>query len=176
MYKQQKMCDCCKVRPATYVHKEYINGQLLNIALCDECQSNLNIAEHYNVFLSSIFDDFFNPVGYESEVRQKKVCKCGCTEEDILNTGRFGCSECYKTFSNLVSAYVNKLGGKTYAGKMPQYVMTKTAMAKNTVPSLSIDQKIELLKQKMNEAAKKENYSLAQQYKREIQELMAKRG
>ena len=169
MYTKQKMCDCCKQKPAKYVYKEYINGQLLNIALCEDCNENSNIAEHYNVFMSSLFDDFFTPT-FAEPIQVKKTCKCGCTEDDIINTGRFGCSECYKTFSNLVNAYVNKLGGKTYAGQMPSHVISKSVK----VPSL--DEKIKDLQLKIQQAVKSENYALAKQYKNELDALVAKRG
>lgn len=171
MYKAPKLCDCCKKEVATNFYKEYVNGQLINIALCDKCSKTSNIEEHYNVFLSSLFDDFFQPTfGYVEEARPKKTCKCGCTEEDILQSGRFGCSECYKTFSNLVNVYVNKLGGKTYAGKMPEHVISKNVK----VPS--IEDRINELKQKMNSAAKAENYALAKQYQKELEVLISKRG
>ncbi len=171
MYKSQKLCDCCKKRVANHIYKEYINGQLLNIALCDECNEKSNIEEHYNVFLSSIFDDFFQPAYPFQDVQQpKKTCKCGCTEEDILQSGRFGCSECYKTFSNLVNAYVQKLGGKTYAGKMPEHVTSKGVK----IPTM--EDKINDLKAKMQQAAKAENYVLAKKYQQELEALIQKRG
>ena len=169
MYKSQKLCDCCKKNIANYFYKEYVNGQKLDIALCEECNANSNIAEHYNVFMSSLFNDFM-PSPYQPLKVARKTCKCGCTEEDILSTGRFGCSECYKTFSNIVDAYVNKLGGRTYAGKMPEHVITKSVK----VPTL--DEKIQELQAKMNAAAKAENYVLAKQYKDELQKLLARRG
>ena len=169
MYKNQKLCDCCKKNVANYFYKEYINGQKLDIALCEECNANSNIQESYNVFMSSLFNDFM-PSQFARVNQVKKTCKCGCTEEDILATGRFGCSECYKTFSNIVNAYVSKLGGRTYAGKMPEHVISKSVKAP------SVEDKIAELKQKLNAALKAENYMLAKQLKQEIDSLMARRG
>ena len=169
MYQSKKLCDCCKKNVAHYFYKEYVNGQKLDIALCEECNANSNIAESYNVFMSSLFNDFM-PTSYAVVNQPKKTCKCGCTEEDILSTGRFGCSECYKTFSNIVNAYVSKLGGRTYAGKMPAHMISKSVK----VPTL--DEKINDLKQKLNQAVKSENYMLAKQYKAELDSLMSRRG
>ena len=107
---------------------------------------------------------------YSLEEYKPVVCKCGCTEEDILSTGRFGCSECYKTFSHLVDAYVKKLGGKTYAGKMPAHVISQNVK----VPTL--DEKINELRIKMNDAAKKQDYILAKKYQQELNALISKRG
>ena len=169
MYQKQKMCDCCKSKPAQFMYKQYINGQLSTISLCKECNEMMNIEENYNVFLSSLFDDMFAPQ-FRVEEYKPVVCKCGCTEEDILSTGRFGCSECYKTFSHLVDAYVKKLGGKTYAGKMPAHVISQNIK----VPTL--DEKINELRMKMNDAAKKQDYVLAKKYQQELNALMSKRG
>ena len=151
------------------MYKQYINGQLSTISLCNECNAMLNIEENYNVFISSLFDDMFAPQ-QAFEAVKPVVCKCGCTEEDIINTGRFGCSECYKTFSHLVDAYVKKLGGKTYAGKMPTHVISSSVK----VPTL--DEKINELRLKMNDAAKKQDYMLAKKYQQELNALIAKRG
>ena len=169
MYTNKKMCDCCKKNVAKYFYKEYINGQKLDIALCEECNATSNIQESMNVFMSSLFNDFM-AAPYNTFAPVKKTCKCGCTEEDILSTGRFGCSECYKTFSHIVDAYVNKLGGRTYAGKMPEHVISKSIKA----PTL--DDKIKELRQKIDAAVKVDNYALAKQYKAELDSLLARRG
>ena len=169
MYQKQKLCDCCKMRPATLFFKQYINGQAASIALCQKCNEEMDIEENYNVFLSSLFDDMYAPLE-ALETKAPKVCKCGCTEEDIMARGRFGCSECYKTFSNLVDVYVSKLGGKTYAGKMPQHVISKNMHA----PSL--EDMIADLTNKMNQAAKVQDYNLARKYQQEISALKAKGG
>ena len=167
----KKMCDCCKSREATYFYKESLNGHTLNIALCDKCAKDANIEDYYNVFTSTIFDDMFQgPFGLIAQPQMKKACKCGCTEDDIISSGRFGCSECYKTFSYLVDSYVNKLGGKTYAGQMPSHVSLKSA----NIPT--INTQIAALKQKLQDAVKKENYALAKQYKEELDKLVSKRG
>ena len=161
------MCDCCKTRPASFFYKQYINGQSASIALCKECNEAMDIEENYNVFMSSLFDDPYTP---EYLPERPKVCKCGCTEEDIIERGRFGCSECYKTFSNLVNVYVSKLGGKTYAGKMPQHVISKNMHAPST------QEIINDLTNKMNIAAKAQDYALAKKYQQQISALMAKGG
>lgn len=167
MYQQKKMCDCCKVNPAAFFYKQYINGQSSSIALCKACNEKMDVEENFNVFMSSLFNDPYTP---EYVPERPKVCKCGCTEEDIIERGRFGCSECYKTFSNLVDVYVSKLGGRTYAGKMPQHVVSKNVQA----PSL--EDMIRDLTNKMNQAAKAQNYELAKRYQQEIFALKAKGG
>ncbi len=67
------MCDRCKVKPATFFFKHYINGQGASIALCKECQEAMDVEENYNVFMSSLFEDPYTP---EYFAEKPKTCKC----------------------------------------------------------------------------------------------------
>ncbi len=172
MFGQKKVCSCCKQKYATHFYKVVINGHSVEVSLCDDCAKKFDFADHYNVFLSSLMNDLFEPSynPFEEETPTvKRVCKCGATEEDILNTGRFGCSECYKTFSDIVQKYVNRLGGKTYAGAMPEHV------SKPGVTPPSIDDQIQALHQKIQECLAKEDYAKAQEYKNQIDALQQKK-
>ncbi len=170
---ERKICDCC--------HQEYAVANVKigdkKIALCGNCYANYQYENAFeNMFSASFFDNYFTPFSdfFNSYVEEQKTpkytlrCKCGCTEEDILNTGRFGCSECYKTFKNVVDRYVNELGGKTYAGKAPEHII------KNGVTPPSIEDQIKELEVKLNEAVSSRQYALAGTYDKKIQELKSK--
>lgn len=173
MFGKQKICDVCKSNIATHFYKEIVNGHGIEICLCDDCAENTDLENHYNVFLSSLFGDMSEDFGaeYNEEYKKpqpKRVCKCGCTEEDILTTGRFGCSECYKTFSDLVGRYVDRLGGKTYSGNMP-----KSVIGEKVVPP-SIEDQLAALRLKMKAAANNQDYAQAKEYKAQIEALQNK--
>ena len=169
MFGKQKIYNICKKRPATNIIKETVNGQSVEFCFCNECASKVNLDNNYNIFLSNIFNDFtdnfYNEDSLFEKPRPKKVCKCGCTEEDIINSGRFGCSECYKTFSDLVDQYVQRLGGKTYSGTMPNHVETE-----NQKP-LSKEEQMKKLQTQLNEAIAKKDYKKADEISNQIIDL-----
>ena len=174
MFGQKKVCSNCHKNMATHFFKSVVNGKSYEINLCDECASKSNIGGGFDYFWPFMLndedyfgEDYVSP--FEDQSKLRRVCKCGTTEEDILNTGRFGCAECYKTFSDIVQRYVNKLGGATYAGKMPEHVVKKGV----TCPSKE-DQIIELEK-KMHECVQKEDYMGAAEYKKKIEALKGKK-
>lgn len=165
---RERMCSKCKRKKATTFIKQIVNGYPLEMYLCDDCAKNFDIENEYNVFLSSIFGDLFQENYAYEEPKKKLTCKCGATEDDILNKGKFGCSECYKTFSDLVDKYISRLGGKTYSGKAPDHVGVKPLRA------LTIEGQIEELTNKMHEAANNQDYALAKEYQMKILELKNK--
>lgn len=165
---KERICSKCKKKKATTFIKQIVNGYPLEMYLCDDCAKDLDLEKEYNVFFSSIFGDLFEE-DYTPQIPKKVVCKCGASEEDILNTGKFGCSECYKTFSSLVEKYIDRLGGSTYSGDMPKHIGENKSLK-----SLTIEGQIQDLTIKMKAAASNQDYELAKQYKNKIIELQSK--
>lgn len=166
-----KLCDRCQKREAKFYQKIRINGECTTLNLCPECAMDVNtnpfnfITDAFSDFydLQNEFDKYAEPV---NKVKSPKRCKCGATRDDIISTGKFGCSECYKTFSDLVEEYVNSLGGKTYAGKMPEHVDIKN--------NFSIEEEIKRLTKLKEQAAMIDDFDAASKYKTQIIELQKK--
>lgn len=156
----------CGKRPATVFIKTNINGVTTERHVCSECAKKLQTG---NIF-SDIFEDdfagnFFGENLFDRALmpNKRRVCKCGTTEEDILQNYKFGCSECYNTFSDIADRYVGRLGGKTYAG------IDKTDM--KVQESNKPKSTLELLNQQLDEAVKKQDYLGAYKLKQQIMEL-----
>ena len=47
-----------------------------------------------------------------SEVKELKCDSCGSTFDDIINTGRYGCPNCYDTFEDRMDPILKKLQGE----------------------------------------------------------------
>ena len=45
--------------------------------------------------------------------------KCGTTEREVRKNLRFGCSECYHTFADIVEQTYKQMRGKPYTGRTP---------------------------------------------------------
>lgn len=87
------LCSKCHKNEATVFYKQNINGAVHEYALCSEC------AGEYGIGFSglNLFGSVFVP---SVEKRQQKRCTlCSSTIDEILKSGKTGCSECYNVFS-----------------------------------------------------------------------------
>ena len=110
-------------------------------------------------------DDFFDiPTIYRSEIKCKK---CGRSYDDFRRTGKLGCMECYSVFSKpLGDVLIQIHQNPKHVGKIP----------KNIEGGIFLKRKIEDLKQKLQEAVKKEDYELAAKLHKEINELEGRKA
>ena len=105
------LCENCGKREANVRYSENINGVKKQLNLCEECSKKLGIGEinfsipmDINDFFSDFFEELQQPefkslIGNVSE----EICPtCGKNFEEILNTGRFGCGNCYNTFEDRI--------------------------------------------------------------------------
>ncbi len=90
------LCEECKAREATTYVKTVINGKVTEKHLCPECAAKSEFAAAFNFqnplsgMLTSIFGDSV-PGGIGAE---NKRCECcGSDFNDIVSTGRLGCSQ-----------------------------------------------------------------------------------
>ena len=107
------LCDNCKKREANVRYSENINGIRRELNLCEECSKKLGIGEiglDMPINFSSFLGDFFG--GTEStdflpsftKTTTMQCDNCGTTFEDIVNTGRLGCANCYEAFGDKLDA------------------------------------------------------------------------
>ena len=90
--------------------------------LCEECSRKLGIAQDmdfkipaldFSNFFGSFLEDFNTPdfMPLLNEVKQLKCDSCGSTFEDIIDTGRYGCPNCYDVFEDRMDPILKKLQG-----------------------------------------------------------------
>jgi protein arginine kinase activator len=105
------------------------------------------------------FDAFMQPVTYQEA---KKCPVCGHTWSDFRRTGRFGCSECYKTFRAPVTETIKQIHATTkHTGKIP----SKSGSA------LKKKRQYEALKAQLQEAVKNEDYETAAKLHKQIRAM-----
>ena len=97
---------CCK--------KIIVNSAVNKTYYCADCAST--IADGNNV--SRLGTEMFTSDGRASNNRVKK-CSCGLTSIDILDSGKFGCSECYTTFRDVAENFLSIRGLGNHKGKAP---------------------------------------------------------
>ena len=122
------LCENCGKHEANVRYTEVINGNKKEMHLCEECSEKLGIGNmdfkmpiNFSSFLGDFFDDFeahsflpeFNPI-------KKLQCdSCGMTFEDFMNTGKFGCSNCYDIFESKIDPILKNIhGANRHVGRL----------------------------------------------------------
>ncbi|MBR4073628.1 MAG: hypothetical protein IKK24_06770, partial [Clostridia bacterium] len=115
------LCEKCGKNNATTHIKTIVNGVVKEKNLCGYCaamEGYKGIGHNsLSEMLSSVFGDVLNTASPKATVR----CDCcGASFSDIAETGKVGCSECYKTFYSELLPYLKRVHGSTkHAGKVP---------------------------------------------------------
>ena len=100
------LCSNCGKNEANVRYTRIINGEKTEFALCEDCAKKMgledidfNIPINFSNFLSDFFEDD-NLLPSFAKIENERCPKCGLTYDDFVNNGKFGCAECYDTFSN----------------------------------------------------------------------------
>lgn len=172
------LCDNCGKREANVRYSENINGVKKQMNLCEECSKklgitniNLNIPIDFSSFFGSFLEDFQTPefMPLLNDIKQVQCKECGYTFDDIINTGRFGCQNCYITFEDRIDPILKRIqGSNRHVGRIGKIENKKIEKTSETKKELT---EIEKLKEKLKEVIKEENYEEAAKIRDEIKKL-----
>lgn len=176
------LCENCKKREANVRYSENINGVKKELHLCEECSEKLGITDEMNFrmptfdfsnFFGSFFEDLttsdFMPL--LNEVKQLKCDSCGFTFNDIVDTGRYGCANCYDTFEDRMDPILKKLqGANRHNGRLGKISDNNVKFEENAQPKKDnkSDNKLEKLQEHLKQAIKEERYEDAAKIRDEI--------
>ena len=119
---------------------------------------------------SSLFSNLFSEFsGSSFKVNNVKRCKfCKTSIEEIANTGKLGCENCYSAFYNELLPFIKKVHGSVrHVGKKPGKF---SASADN----VSKENKLYELKEKLKEAIERQEFEQAAVLRDEINALTKK--
>ncbi|MBO5349601.1 MAG: UvrB/UvrC motif-containing protein [Clostridia bacterium] len=176
------LCSNCGKHEANIRYTRIINGEKTEFALCEECAKKVGLEDidfsmpiNFSNFLSDFFeDDTLLPSFAKTHIN--KCPKCGLTYDNFVSNGKFGCSECYNTFSNKLDAILKNLHGSSkHTGRFPKN-MPKKMESKQSVENedKKIDekqQKIDKLNKDLQNAIKEERYEDAAKIRDETKKL-----
>ena len=156
------LCEKCGKNAATVYEKYNINGHTSESRVCHDCANNINLFDSgLNKF------DLFNALsfgqlspGYNAE---RKVCAvCGASFEQLVQSGKIGCGECYSAFKAELEPTVIKMHGRAkHTGKIP----------KNLESKISLKRKVEELNIKLKKMIESQNFEEAASIRDEINSL-----
>lgn len=126
-------CQECHQRPASLHFAQVINGSKTEVHLCEICAKEKGYMtypeEGYS--LQSLLTGLFNldpaTIGTnnsptEKQVKELQCPKCKMTFSAFKRVGKFGCAECYRTFSNRLDPIIRRVhsGNTRHYGKVPK--------------------------------------------------------
>lgn len=89
--------------------------------------------------------------------------KCGSTFNDIVNSGKIGCADCYRTFYDKLLPSLQRIHGKTrHEGKTPKAVKVETD---------STESKISRLEKELKDAVERQDFEKAARIRDEIKAI-----
>lgn len=151
------LCSKCGKNPATIHYQENINGKKAEYDLCESCASQMQLADFGGFSLDPLW---MSPQLFHEE--KGRCNRCGLTLTEFSKEGKFGCEECYRTFSRHVPSLLKRIHGYTrHTGKIPV----------RTGGKMRTRNKIDQLKQQMNRAVSEQNFELAAKLRDDIKGL-----
>jgi protein arginine kinase activator len=102
---------------------------------------------------------------------------CGLLYDDFRKFGRFGCAQCYAAFKPHLKTLLKKIhGSNIHLGKkiavpdLPEVAVVEI-FVKPSEPAVPVVETIDVLRLRLSQAIKKEDFELAAQLRDQIREL-----
>ena len=146
------LCEKCKIREANVFYTEIVDGDKKNEHhLCSQCAKDLD--QYTGLFdkdfslsklLSGILGDVFE--NDENKDYRQIVCPtCNTSYDDFIKNSMFGCKDCFEVFNLLINDNIKQIHGND----------------KHVGIFSDEDKEIEILKQKLEDAIKIEDFEQA---------------
>ena len=175
------MCQNCGKNEVTFRYTQVINGVKKEMNLCDNCARELGLKDmnfsmpiNFSSFLSDFFNDYNdNLLPSFMETKSLQCNSCGTTFDDFVNSGEFGCSNCYNLFEDRITPILRNLQGATrHVGRGYREITPSTG--ENTPNKKAVkkeESKEEKLQKDLQKAIKEERYEDAAKIRDEIKNL-----
>ncbi len=161
------LCQNCGKYEATTHVKRIVNGEAAEAHLCSDCARMLGYEDVFGGFgniFGSFLGSFLGDSGVSSLSARTLQCdKCGSTFNDIVESGKIGCAQCYKTFYDKLLPSLQRIHGKTrHEGKIPNRIAVNEDSSKV---------QIEKLEEELKAAVESQNYETAALLRDKIKEI-----
>ena len=185
------LCDNCGKKEANVKYSENINGVKREFNLCEECSKKLGIGEinfkmpiDFSSFFGDFMEDFATPefMPLFSDIKALKCNECGYTFDDIVNTGRLGCANCYDVFEDRLDPIIRKIqNSNRHIGRIGKILDSRIEKRQEKIDNKNIENKekvankqnneLENLQLELKEAIKDERYEEAAKIRDRIKEI-----
>ena len=171
------LCEQCRMREASIVIREVVNGNVTEKNLCSECASQsdfggllMDSASPFAKLLSGILGISDTKKSEDGEALKLTCPNCRMTYKEFVQDGRFGCADCYDTFGLLINNSIKKIqGNNAHTGKKPCYMGLKKK--EEVKKEQTLQEQLDIFKAKQQEAVREEDYEKAAYYRDEIKKI-----
>ena len=135
----------------------------------------------FSSFFGEFMEDFATPdfMPLLNEIKTLKCDQCGYTFDDIVNTGRLGCGNCYEVFQERLDPIIKRIqGANRHVGRIGKIMDNKIDKSeeekqeKKSVPKeMKKENKLEKLQDELKQAIKEERYEDAAKLRDEIKKM-----
>jgi hypothetical protein len=175
------LCEKCKIREANVFYTEIVDGDKKNERhLCSQCAKDLDQYTglfdkdfSFSKLLSGILGDVFENTTNQ-EYRQIICPTCNTCYDDFIKDSMFGCKDCFEVFNLLINDNIKQIhGNDRHIGKIPKNhhkidkILPRSVVSENMNVDINEDvfdnedMELEILKQRLEEAIKKEDFEQA---------------
>ena len=174
------MCQNCGKNEVTFRYTQVINGVKKELNLCDNCARELGLKEmnfsmpiSFSSFLGDFFNDYSDTLLPSFMGTQTTKCKtCGESFDEFLNSGEFGCSNCYDLFEDRITPILKNLQGSTkHTGRGYKKILSKISENETNKVAKKEENEVTKLQKELQKAIKTENYEEAAKIRDKIKEL-----
>ncbi len=180
------MCQNCGKNEANVKYTQIINGVKKQMNLCSDCARRLGIDDmafsmpsiNFSNFLGGMFDgaamEDFIPSLMKPETL---LCdKCKSSYEDFIESGEFGCDECYDSFSNQIDALLKNIHGvNRHVGRASKTLSSKSEKTNKNIENKKKENKpnskLQELQARLKQEISEERYEDAAKTRDEIKKL-----
>ncbi len=158
------ICSLCKEKPASVHLTQIVGDKMQRLDLCEDCAKVKGVNDPTGFAMA----DIMLGLGAAQELEQSaggveiKCARCGFTQVDFKKSGRLGCPECYRTFSEGLSGLLKSMHkGTRHVGKTPESLRV----------SREHSDRLRSLQKKLSKAIETEDFELAARLRDEIKQL-----
>lgn len=175
------LCQNCGDHDANVRYTQIINGVKKEMFLCEKCSQELGIGNmdfsmpiNLSSFLGEFLEQEASLLPSFATPRQLKCDTCNMSYDEFIQTGRFGCEDCFDVFSDRIDSILRNIqGGNRHLGRIGKVSNTSKdkEIEKRQDVNSKENSKIEQLKQNMKEAIAEERYEDAAKIRDEIKKI-----
>lgn len=185
-------CQNCGGNEANIRYTQIINGVKKQMNLCEKCAKDLGIDDmnlsmpiSFSSFLGDMLDIYDDTI--PSLISQKMLTcpKCNMAYDDFIQTGKFGCENCYEEFKTKLDPLLKNIhGANRHIGRTAKFIdesenlkfmnklkEDKKVEEKNIEKTKKGSTKLEELQERLKQEIKEERYEDAAKTRDEIKKL-----
>ncbi len=179
------LCENCNKNEATIYITETVNGHRVRQHLCANCVSKAgaissNIHSSFfgpDLLLGNLLSTMLGASNYvdtkQHSAKELRCDNCGMTYYDFMQKGKFGCSECFNNYGNVLDDSLGRIhGSDRHIGKKPKNFVADR-LVKDGKEEIS---ELDKLQAQLNQAVKDERYEDAARLRDNIRDLRKEEG